>query len=126
MASYASDRAWSDIMLNEIRQIVGPHLLRPTSFEMDCEQAADLFVFTARDMTIAARVRRPGYADRYPYEFTVRSGRDSGATTELAKIVDGWGDWFFYGHANDNDAIVRWWLVDLKAFRSRNNSSQNE
>lgn len=116
--SYQRDRSWSDLMIGEIRAIVGPHLLQPTSFKMDTEQAADLFVFTAKDMTIAARVRRPGYADRYPFEFTIRSARDSGATTELSKIIDRWGDWFFYGHASETDHIGRWWLIDLHAFRA--------
>ena len=119
MGLYAEDRAWSDRLIDEVRTIVGPHLLKPTPFEMDCKQAADLYVFTAKNMTIAARVRRHGYADRYPYEFTVRSERDSGAVTELSKILDGWGDWFFYGHADAAATrIPRWWLIDLDVFRT--------
>jgi len=116
--SYQRDRSWSDLMIGQIRAIVGPHLLQPTSFDMDTKQAADLFVFTAKDMTIAARVRRPGYADKYPFEFTIRSARDNGTTTELSKIIDRWGDWFFYGHASETDHIARWWLIDLHAFRA--------
>ena len=43
----------------------------------------------------------------------------SGAETELAKIVDGHGDWLFYGHANsDQSGIESWWLIDLRAFRA--------
>lgn len=118
MGAYAADRSWSDLMIEQIRQIVGPFLLRPTPFEMDAKQAADLFVFTARDMTIAARVRRPGYADRYPFDFTIRSARDSGAVTELAKVIDGWGDWMFYGHASPENVIHRWYLIDLTSFRA--------
>ncbi len=117
MGNYANDRSWSDLMSDQIRQIVGPHLLAPTPMEMDRKQAADLFVFTAKNMTIAARVRRPGYAEQYPFEFTIRSARDSGAKTEMAKIIDRWGDWFFYGHEKDN-IIHRWWLIDLDAFRA--------
>jgi hypothetical protein len=117
MATYANDRLWSDLMIDEIRSIVGPRLLIPAPLEMDANQATDLFVFTARDMRIAARVRRPGYADRYPFEFTIRSKRDSGAETEMSKIVSGWGDWMFYGHATEENRIGLWWLIDLHVFR---------
>ena len=116
---YPDDRKWSDAIIPQIKQIVGPHLLEPTPFDMDCKQAADLYIFTAKDMRIAARVRRPnGYAEMYPYEFTLRSKRDNGVKTELQKITDGWGDWFFYGHADADLKIVLWWLVDLKSLRA--------
>lgn len=119
MSAYANDRQWSDQFIPAIRQIVGPHLLVESPMEVDCKQAADLIVLRARDMTIAARVRRAGYADRYPHEFTVRSRRDSGAKTEMAKLIDGWADWMFYGHAATNAGQVsRWMLIDLHAWRA--------
>lgn len=118
MGGYEKDRSWSDLMIDEIRRIVGPQLLKPTPLEMDREQAADLYVFTAANMTIAARVRRPGFVERYPYEFTIRSCRESGAVTEMSKIIDRWGDWFFYGHADIANVITNWWLIDLHSFRA--------
>jgi hypothetical protein len=33
-------------------------------------------------------------------------------------MVDGFGDLFFYGHANEADQIVRWMLLDLDAWRA--------
>jgi hypothetical protein len=117
--SYAADRKWSDQYLQAIRCIVGPKLLVPAPLAVDMKEAADLIVLRARDMTIACRVRRPGYAARYPWQFTIRAQRDSGARTELAKIIDGWGDWMFYGHASkDPGAIDRWFLVDLHVWRA--------
>ena len=119
MASYEQDRRWSDKFIPAIRMIVGPRLVSITPDEIDCKQAADLMVFTARDMKIAARVRRPGFADRYPYQFTIRARRDSGADTELSKIVNGWGDWLFYGHSDDEEKhFALWWLIDLHALRA--------
>lgn len=119
MANYSSDRRWSDRFIPSIKYIVGPYLLVESDFEVDAHQAADLVVMRARDMMIAARVRRPGYADRYPFEFTIRAMRDNGVKTELSKITEGWGDWLFYGHAaNDTGAISRWYLVDLHAWRA--------
>jgi hypothetical protein len=116
--SYRRDRAWSDAFIPAIKKIVGPHLLEPSTLEVDTKQATDLVVLTGRNLTIAARVRRPGFAERFPFQFTIRAHRDSGALTELQKIVDHWGDWFFYGHAVSDKAIDRWMIVDLHSFRS--------
>jgi len=115
---YDEDRAMSDRYIPAIKRIVGPHLLTVASFELDAKQATDLHVFQARDMRIAARVRNKGYAEDYPYDVTFRAQRDSGTKTELSKIVDGWGDWFFYGHAVDETNIGLWWLIDLHSFRA--------
>ncbi|MDF3855726.1 hypothetical protein ACDP63_18970 [Paracoccus sp. P2] len=72
-----------------------------------------------RDMRIAARVQRHGYAGRYPCDLTIRSRRPSGNPTGLAKIVNGEGDWLFYGHANaSGTGFDLWWLLDLRAFRA--------
>lgn len=117
--SYANDRAWSDRYLPAVRAIVGPMLLVPAPLERDISEATDLIVLRARDMTIGVRLRRFGYAQRFPGEFTIRSQRDSGAKTELKKIVDGWGDWLFYGHASkEAPSIDSWVVVDLHALRA--------
>lgn len=117
---YGSDRKWSDNYLPGIRRIVGARLMVEAPFEDDCKRATDLIVLRARDMDIAARVRRYGYYERYPYEFTVRSMRDSGAATEYEKIINGWGDWMFYGHAAEGEisAFDQWFIIDLHAFRA--------
>ncbi|AXI48503.1 hypothetical protein C1J03_22400 [Sulfitobacter sp. SK012] len=73
----------------------------------------------ARDMRVAARIRRPGYAQRNPHQFTIRSAVASGRQTELSKIVNGNGDWMFYGHSNAaQTGLDAWWLIDLRAFRA--------
>jgi hypothetical protein len=117
------DFEWQSSFCPSIKRIVGPHLLEPSPLELDLHEATDLLVLRARDMRIGCRIRRAGYAERYPWDFTLRSLRDSGATTELAKIVDGWGDWFFYGHeerfAFEDWAIDRWFLIDLHAWRAQ-------
>ena len=119
MAVYETDRRWSDRYIDAIRAIIGPRLLVTAPWELDRKQNTDLMVLTARDMTIACRVRRPGYASRYGWDVTLRAARDTGAETELAKVVKGWGDWMFYAHALDGDRIgfERWFLLDLHALR---------
>jgi hypothetical protein len=118
--NYGKDRAWSDRHLPAIQRIVGPLLLAPAPFQVDATEATDLMVMTARDMRIACRVRRPGFAGPYGNEFTMRSRRyDSGAVTEIEKIAAGFGNWLFYGHARDHTTaeIDHWLLVDLHAWR---------
>lgn len=118
MSDYDNQRAWSDKFIPEIQQIVGPLLLTPAPFELDTKQATDLIVLNARDMRIAARVRKPGYA-KYGAEFTVRSKSQNGGTTELEKMVNGFGDWMFYGHSNDNETgFSLWAVVNLNHWRA--------
>lgn len=118
---YEDDRRWSDQFIPDIKRLVGPHLLIETPLEIDRREAADLMIFRATNLRIAARVRRKGWADRYPYEFTIRSHRDSGAETELSKIAKGFGDWMFYGHEASPGTVGLWWLINLAAWRLTRN-----
>ena len=119
MNFYNANRSWSDQFLPDIKRIVGRHLLEVSPDPLDWHHATDLLMLDARDMRIAARVRRPGYAEAYPHQFTIRSKLPSGAQTELAKIISGKGDWLFYGHADASQtAIESWQLIDLRAFRA--------
>lgn len=119
MSEYDKDREWSDRFIPAIKRIVGPMLLQAAPELEDQKHATDLMVFVARDLRIAARVRRFGYADTYPWDFTIRHSRPTGAQTEWEKIVNGFGDWMFYGHSNNqqND-IQRWMIIDLKRTRA--------
>jgi hypothetical protein len=120
MSAFRADFDWQMQFLPSIKAIVGPLLLRPAPLELDVAEATDMLVLHARDMRIACRVRRPGYADRYPWQFTLRSRRDNGIKTELQKVVEGWGDWLFYGHAAavDEQELARWFLIDLGSWRA--------
>lgn len=118
--SYGRDRYWSDRFIPAVKTIVGPRLLEPSNFEVDTKEATDLIILIARDMRIGARMRRKGVFDRWPYQFTIREDRDTGSETELSKIVNGWGDWLFYGHAIEDDdvRVGAWMIVNLHALRS--------
>lgn len=119
MSGFRHDFEWQEQFLPAIRAVVGPLLLEPAPLDIDMREATDLLVLRARDMRIGCRMRRPGYVDRYPFEFTIRAKRDSGASTELSKVMDGWGDWLFYGHAGEQHGLIdRWMLIDLHAWRS--------
>ncbi|WP_425051516.1 hypothetical protein [Psychromarinibacter sp. S121] len=116
---YSINRNWSNRFIPEIQRIVGAHLLSVAPDNLDMYDATDLLMMEARDLRIAARVRRPGYADAFPFDFTIRAQVPSGKETELSKIVNGKGDWMFYGHADTSGhKLASWWLIDLRAFRA--------
>lgn len=119
MGTYNEDRAWSDRYIPEMKRIIGPYLLVESPDEIDRKEAADLIILTGRSLTIACRLRRAEYAERYPYDITIRSRRTNGSKTEFEKIVDGYGDMMFYGFAaSDGTSIQRWTILDLSALRA--------
>lgn len=113
-----TDRSWSDLYIPAFKTVLGPLLIDEATFNRDQHEATDL-VFYARERCIGCRVRRPGYAEKYPWDFSLRASRVSGAKTELKKIMEGWGDWLVYAHAaiGDTYEFSRWLIVDLAMFR---------
>ena len=77
-----------------------------------------MIVLRMNAVRIACRLRRNEYMKGFGDEFTIRFSRPSGAKSEFAKIVEGWGDYLFYGFAGESPPnIARWFIGDLKAFR---------
>jgi hypothetical protein len=116
MSDWQHDKRWSDRFIPEIRGIVARHLILEAPLEEDQQRNTDLIVLRSSAVRIACRVRRAQYAERYGDEFTIRTRRLYGAKTELAKLLEGWGDALFYGFAGD-EGITRWLLGDLDVFR---------
>lgn len=118
MNGWEVDKRWSDRFLPEIKQILGLYLIGEPAPEEDQERNTDLVVLKMEAVRIACRVRKAEYFDRYPNEFTIRAGRPSGVKTELTKVVEGWGDYFFYGFATADESSLRsWFLGRLNVFR---------
>lgn len=116
--NWEADKRWSDIFLPEIKMILGLHLIGEPQLEEDCERNTDLIVLRMEAVRIACRVRHYEYFQKYPNDITIRSGRPSGAKTELTKIVEGWGNYFFYGFSDEQEQrLAAWRLCDLNAFR---------
>lgn len=115
---YVRDRLKGDRLMEHVKQIVGRRMLVEAPNEADNKYCADLIRREGVDH-IAVRVREPGYAERYPDQFTMRANRTSGMETELSKITRGYGDWMFYGHADaQEERVAVWWLIDLGSFRT--------
>lgn len=118
MRNFAADKRWSDRFLPEIKRILGEHLIDEAPFEEDAQHNTDLMVLRLKLIRIGCRVRRAKYHAQYADEFTIRSDRPSGAETELSKVVDGWGDYFFYGFSDSAETDLQdWMLGDLDVFR---------
>jgi len=113
------DKKWADRFLPEIKQIIGEHLIIEPKLEEDAFHNTDLIVLGFDSIRIGCRIRKYEYFSQYPNEFTIRSERTkSGAKTELTKIIEGWGNYFFYGFADKTEShIVFWIIVSLNEFR---------
>lgn len=115
---WANDKRWSDRFLPEIKSVLGVHLIGEPPEKEDCERNTDLMVLKMDAVRIACRIRRHDYFEKYPEEITIREGRPSGTKTELAKIIEGWGDYFFYGFSDKEEkSLISWRLCELRAFR---------
>jgi hypothetical protein len=118
MSNWKQEKEWTDRLLPHVKCILGAHLIGEAPVEEDQEHNTDLIVLTLKPVRVACRIRRNEYLAKYPDEFTVRSSVPSGAKTELTKIIEGWGDYFFYGFADEARLkIAAWTLCDLSVFR---------
>jgi hypothetical protein len=119
--SWQNDFAWQAGFIPAIKRIVGPLLLAEAPLDLDQKEATDLLILRARDMRIACRMRRMGFMERYPHDFTIRYHRASEAETEFAKLRAGFADWMFYGHESPYREcdVARWLLIDMDVWRAR-------
>ncbi len=119
MKNWKSDKAWSDRFIPAIKRILGEHLIAEADVAEDTFRNTDLITLRlAGEVRIACRVRQHAYLRLYGDEFTLRCSRPSGAATEIDKLLAGWGDYLFYGFANqDGTALAAWFLGDLDVFR---------
>ena len=118
MTDWKKDKKWSDRFLPQIKQTLGMYLIGEAPIEEDQKRNTDLIVLKMDSIRIACRVRRYEYYEKYPYEITIRAGRPSGIKTELTKIIEGWGDYFFYGFSDIKEFFLcDWVLCNLNEFR---------
>jgi hypothetical protein len=115
--SFEENMTFTRKFLPEIKSICGVHFLYE-KLEEDLERNSDLVTLKLDAVRVACRVRRHQYVNTFRQEFTVRSRLESGAKTELDKVLEGWGDFMFYGFADAAEAkLDEWFLGDLSIFR---------
>jgi len=116
--NWNKDKRWSDRFLPGITRILGEYFIGEPPIEEDQERGTDLIVLGMNNQRFACRVRRHSYLERYANEFTVRVTRPSGVKTELAKILEGWGDFMFYAFATKDEMdFALWSILSLNVFR---------
>jgi|TARA_R100001530_G_scaffold133139_1_gene106231 hypothetical protein len=118
MNNWKPDKNWSDKFLPEIKSILGSYLIGEPEPDEDAQRNTDLIVLKMEAVRIGCRIRRYKFLASYGEEFTIRSSRPSGMKTELAKIIEGWGDYFFYGFSNQEETcLAAYFLGDMNVFR---------
>ncbi len=118
MKDWERDKHWSDQFIPEIKRVLGEFLICEAPAIEDRERGTDLIVMTMAAIQIACRIRKTDpYFLRYPNEFTVRAVRGSGNKTELAKFIEGFGHFMFYGFGASDGRLTSWMIGNLNVFR---------
>lgn len=113
--------AFEKQMMPQVQAILKKHAMHIIKIEMatsaqDTEQATDL-VLRVESGSIGVRVRRlENFKNPSWRDWTIRGRSAGGNRTEIDKLRDGWGDWYFYGWAKQGQ-IVEYMLFDLHKTR---------
>jgi hypothetical protein len=113
MDNYQSRRNFSDRFLPEVKKLVGLAFIREASLSEDKLWATDLVVPNLR---ISVRIRRSKWLERYGNEFTLRASAPGGLPSEYAKLAQhhpGDAEHLIYCFVDNEDKIIRAWLIDL-------------
>jgi hypothetical protein len=122
---YRDDYQYGRQFIPDIKKVLAEYLVKEAPEEEDQQRNTDLIVLKLEAIRVGCRIRRAvgangiNYLQRYSDEFTIRVERPRNSKTELRKIIEGWGDLFFYGFGDpDSGSLAAWILGDLNVFRS--------
>lgn len=119
--SFQRDFSWQKAYMPHVKRLLGEALFREGDWAEDALENSDLLVLRLDGCRVGCRIRRPKYFLRYPNDFTIRGLRHyeygEGRATEMFKIMEGWGDYLFYGFAGSADRLKAAHLIDLSALR---------
>jgi len=119
---YKNNRALADAfngpVMDALKFSFNTNDVQISSKFQDTKQAADFIVGKSPPAKVAARVRNYEYWRNYKWDITVRSRSLFNKKTELDKILEGHGDYIFYGFLNPTGDVLHYWrLCDLNVFR---------
>lgn len=122
--SVEADYDWGRQFLPHVKMILANYLIDEAPAEEDQRHNTDLIVLRLEAKRVAVRIRREvgkngiNYLERYGHQFTIRSDRPrTGAKTELAKVIEGFGDYLVYGFGSTPPRLTAWLIGDLNVFR---------
>lgn len=115
--SYQTNRGFADSYTDAVKDILKQNAMHIVTIavaqdNLDKQQATDMTI-TISGGCVAVRVRRDNTRYR---DLTIRSRTKFGGKTELAKIREGFADWYLYCWTKDGN-ISEWIIVDLDCLR---------
>lgn len=115
-----SEKKFSQKFEDEVKQIFADLLIQRAPDHVDWNEATDLTIMQIHPFDIGVRIRRHKYLEDYGDEITMRYKRSNGKKTEWDKLVDGKGDYYFYGFCDeDEEKICAYNILDLTHFRAQ-------
>lgn len=103
----------------EVQEILGRNFIGIANEEEDQQHNTDLIVLRMDGLRFGCRIRKHAYYKTFPNDFTIRFSLPSGGKTEYEKILEGWGDYLFYGFANEAETSLHLWrIIDFERFRA--------
>jgi len=119
LCPYNNDRAIEDKFSTIIKNILGNFFITKQDID-DLEKGKDFAIYHIQPFSVAVRLRRFDYFQKYRDEFTVRWSRPSGVRTEIDKIRDREVQYFMYGFLSlREDRIIQYFIADLKYFTNQ-------
>ena len=122
--SYESDRLNADLYIDAQKEILAEAFSHPkdqmiiASVKEDNEENTDLRMVGLPLERVGLRVRDASAYQKHGREFTIRCWRASGAVTEWAKMLGGYGDFMLYGFAGKEiGKIDHWRIISLDKLR---------
>ena len=112
---------WQEQKYQEIIQILQRHLsyivsIRVADKEEDTRQATDM-VIEVETGTVCVRIRSHGsHKDKYR-GLTIRTKSAGNGKTEIHKLREGFGKYYFYAWADESDVLAEWVLIDIDKVR---------
>ena len=117
--TWTQSKQWADQFIPHIKTLLGEECIQVATPDQEQRQNTDL-IFDVQQARYAIRVRRAEarLAFNRRNEVTLRASRGSGMTTELAKLMEGLGDCFFYGWGDSQThRVLAYSIIDLNVLR---------
>jgi hypothetical protein len=125
VAGWEAEKRQTDPYLPMVKAICGVYVIGEAPLEEDRDHNTDLMVLTIGGLRIGVRLRSPHYWNKqykglwFREEFTMRDSRPHGAATEWDKMLEGFGDYFFYGFRTERPPhLWGFGLLHLAEFRT--------
>ena len=108
----------SAIYDQHVQCLLGKYIIKKATPEQDMQLNTD-FQVDSISLSIMSRVRGSECFPDWGMDFIFRAYADGGNQSEYDKMLDGMGQWYFYGfgHPTRPNVVLWYWLFDLDAIR---------